>query len=755
MIRAFGASFSSVCALVLPILAANVCDGAEPNAAVKGELQAGWTYVSPVEGPKPYPEGPLWKWSAPEANAIESKERKQDAWIMGLTGAKHPVVLLEVEDVPRIRARLKRGAGPRILEHLRRHATGDEVRMQLEAGASKQRMYWVRLFAEARQIVAAGLYAMLTDKDEVTEEAIAKLITLSGRKVPKHRLNHGSDLSTLAMGYDLLYNYMTPQQRQTVRASLDKSAQSMYLHRPWAGDNAGGNWLGHCWGALGVAGFALQEENRYAADWIRRGRVASVLYLHHTFDPEGADYEAFSRYFAMGIGKVIICCAAERRQGRDFFTYRNSIFNRIVEFASYMLMPSQQDWVAFDDAFARNVDFKGTFAEIAGLTGDPLAQGVFEATYGQTRINVGDPLAAAVWYDPDIRAEKRQNSKRLSLAKAYRGISGEHKGEWSSGHVFLRTGFDSPDDIFFAAQCGSSGGWHGHADQSGFVLCAYGDVLVQDPAIIGSYGQPLCEWMKGPESHSIVLIDGQATPDYTVGDKLNWPKRFRRAGDVDGFVHTQTLDFVSMDFAEGLALNPKIGKAKRAKRYVLFFRHPDRAGYFVIIDDVIKDKLPHRYEWLLHPDKKHKAVKEGPGRFAFTGKVDLKIRMIEPRDPSHETATFEGYGVEYLRIRSRKDRNRGLFFTILYPKKEAMTMPPITEIRQGSVIGAKIGEDIVLLNTDRSGSIDAAGVKSDGELVAIRVSKGAARNAVVLKGSSLTLGGEKVPFANPDAGKDR
>ena len=704
--------------------------------------------VPAVKGNKAYPEGQLWKWRHFGSEAIESKERKQDPWITGLEGAKHPVILFDPADIDKIRERLKRGAGPRILEHLRRHVTADELRMALKAGRNVR---WIREFSDGRQIVSAGLYAMLTGKTEVTKEAITKLIALSGRDIPKNRLPHGSLLLNLALGYDGLYNYMTPQQRQIVRVSLDKCAQSMYLYLPFvgAGDDAGGNWTGHCWSALGIAGFALQEENRYAADWIRQGRVANVLYMHNTFDPEGGDYEAFSRYFAMGIGKVITSAAADRRQGYELFTYRNNIFNRIVEFASYMLMPGNQNWAAFDDAFAKGVNFVGIFAEIAALTDDPLAQGIFEDVYGETRISSGNPLTLSVLYDPNIKAEKRQDSKRLSLAKAFRGLTGDHSGKWSSGHVFLRTGFDSDDDIYFASQCGDTGGWHGHADQTGFVLAAYGDVLVQDPAIIGSYGQPLCEWMKGPEAHSLVLIDGQATPDYTVGDKLNWPDRFFHGGNVDRFVHTETLDFVSMDFAEGLKLNPKVGESKRAKRYVIFLRHPDRKGYFVIVDDVIADDAPHRYEWLLQPDKKHKPVKEAPGQFAFNGRVDLKIRMIEPKDPAHKLATFKGYGVDYLRIRSQEDRTRGLFFTILYPKTMDMVMPQITEIRQGDVIGAKIGEDIVLFNKQRSGSIDAAGVKSDGELVAIRISGGAVKNAVVLRGNSLTVNGQKTAFEKP------
>ena len=50
------------------------------------------------------------------------------------------------------------------------------------------------------------------------------------------------------------------------------------------------------------------------------------------------------------------------------------------------------------------------------------------------------------------------------------------------------------------------------------------------------------------------------------------------------------------------------------------------------------------------------------------------------------------YGVNYLRLRSKEDRARGLVLTVLYPKRKDMTVPPITEIRALGHIQRKRGE---------------------------------------------------------------
>ncbi len=709
-----------VCSLAV---AASFAIAAEPTAPpLVKEVKASDLYTSSIAADKPYSDKVPPKWEDIEPLWAASTERSKPAtWKMSTTGAKHPVILFDPDDLPMIRRRLKKGAGPRILESLKKQA-------------------------EQGKPAEAGLYATITNDKSLTPKAIDNLIRRAKHEPGDSWLSNGGQIYYVALGYDLLYNYMTPEQRELVRTRLDKLAHNAHLRR--AGHTEG-NWLPHIYGALGMAGFALQQENAYADGWILHSRYANLLYLHNTFDPDGAGCEALSRYFAMGMDKVLICFAADRRQGNDFFPYRNNLINQNIEFMAYMLRPDRRAWVPFDDAFIEDVDNPQSFGAVAGLTGDRLAQGLFERQCPSPRTWFGNVALLAAWYNPSVPSELPENSRRLPLARAYWGHRTKHLGLWSSGHVFMRTGFDRRDDILFASQCGDTSGWHGHADQASIYLYAYGDVLVQDPAITGSYHEPLNEWQKGPEAHSQVLIDGQATPDYTVGNKLNWPKRFHHAGEIDGFAHTRTLDFVSMDFVEGLALNPKVGKAKRAKRYVIFFRHPKRTGYFVIIDDVIMDDAPHRYEWLLQPDDKHKAVKEGPGRFAFTGRVDLKIRMVEPSDPAHEMATFEGYGVDYLRLRSSEDRKRGLFVTVLQPKRKGMTLPTVEPIRNIGMVGAKIGEDIVLFRKAPAGTMRSADVETNGELVALRITRGKVSDAVVWGGDVLKFDGKKVEFARP------
>ncbi len=668
------------------------------------------------------------------------------------TAPVHPIVLFTPDDVPQIRQRLADGnMGWIIMSHLQRNAaTGD--------------------------FLARGLYSILTDDLTFAQAAVSSLVSRASGNFGGSWLNNGGLLYDVAMGYDLLYNYMSESQRDYVRSRLEILGEAMYNHDLCVGDGfcfENGNWLVHVWGSMALAGYALEQENPALVEkWIVRGRQITLMYLDNTFDPDGADYEAMCRYLNMSMLKAMMIIGAEGRRGNDYTHYRDGMANKLVEFAVYMLVPYEHQsgrpidwhvfWVPYDDSFATSSDPVSLWGVIASLTQDPLAQWLFETIAPTTpQPYVQDPLAGAIFYDPNVPAAHPDG--QLPLARAYWGHDSNYMGEWSSGHVFMRTGFDDKEIVIFSAQCGDTGGWHGHVDQTGFFLYAYGDKLVFDPAIKGSYHSGLNNFMKGQDCHNIVLIDGESVPFYTVGDVISWPMEYYRdGGKIDGFIHTEYLDFVSMDFVSGLLLNPVFDDFERAKRYAMFFREPNNHAFVVIVDDVIEDDANHLYEWLLHPDDKHVIVKEGPGQFVFegvptsgagfeySGEVDLKIRVIEPQDPSHRTASFPGYGVTYLRVFSQDQRVRGLFLTILYPKKKTgMTMPTITEIRDGTVIGAQIGEDIVLFNKDRDGTINTAGVQSDGELVALRIAGGVVLKAIVMNGTYLNVGGTPTPFEAP------
>ncbi len=376
---------------------------------------------------------------------------------------RHPIVLFDPDDLDMIRERLTRGMGPMIMDHLRQSA-------------------------EARSIVHSGLYSILTDDPSYAQNVISSLINRANQTPGTAWLSNGGQLYEVAMGYDVLYNYMTPSQRNTVRARIEYLSRNIYDH-PMT--HSSGNWLPHVWGSLSFAGYALEAESPNAESWIQRGREVNLMYLDTTFDPEGADTEALCRYFAMGMEKVLMMIGAERHRGTDYTAYRDGLLDKVVEFAAYMLVPYLHQsarpidwkfmWVPYDDSFNVSTDPVATWAAIAGMTGNELAQHLFEVISPTTpKPYVGNSVLAAAYYDPNVPASGPVDHMHLPLAKAYWGISGNDEGQWSSGHVSMRTGFADKESVIFSAQCGDTGGWHGHADPSSFFLSAYGDQLVMD-----------------------------------------------------------------------------------------------------------------------------------------------------------------------------------------------------------------------------------------------------------------------------------
>ena len=65
---ALGTGCAIVAYLAASIQAAEPRGYTRPSGRAKGE----YVYVSPIKGPKPYPEGLPWKWSDLEPKSIES-----------------------------------------------------------------------------------------------------------------------------------------------------------------------------------------------------------------------------------------------------------------------------------------------------------------------------------------------------------------------------------------------------------------------------------------------------------------------------------------------------------------------------------------------------------------------------------------------------------------------------------------------------------------------------------------------------------
>ncbi len=576
--------------------------------------------------------------------------------------------------------------------------------------------------AQALNEVAVA-YA-LTGKKAYGDRGAGYLMRLSQRdfgRNPTRVLGNGEYLDCMAWGYDALYPHLTGQQRRAVRERLDLEAQWLWvaartqckdtIHGWWASDH-GNNWQAVTAGGLGMAALALQGEDRYADMWLDEAVAQVKMLMNGGFDADGAYFESpmYHKYAMEYL--TTFASALLRSGGENLFEYRDQVLRKSCLYNLYMMEPTRDHFAPFNDG--RRLAGRppealhpagAYFARIAAIHKDGLIQWLFDSMYGPGRrfpvwnFQHGHP-DSVVWYDDSVPAEDPGMSTRLALARYWP----EH------GRVALRTGWNDPNGILFAMECGEYGS-HGHADQGSFVLTACGEHLVDDTGYGG--------WEAQSEAHSVVLIDGKGQHNSGM------------LGAIHDFLHTDALDYFEADSTAAYA------PAEFVTRNVLFMR----PAYFIIADRIKKDDAPHAYQWLLHaqvlPPTTEILVRDADQVTFKAGKASLEVRLFSPDDANIEPVEKNKH--RFLRVTPRTRQREARFLALLYPTSRQHVLPRVSSVRTDDLVGCHVGDDTVLWAT-RPGQWHHGTVNTDARLAAIRQSP----PAVFVK-SATTL--EAKPFA--------
>jgi hypothetical protein len=215
----------------------------------------------------------------------------------------------------------------------------------------------------------------------------------------------------------------------------------------------------------------------------------------------------------------------------------------------------------------------------------------------------------------------------------------------------------------------------------------------------------------------VVLIDGEGQ------------RKSGMLGAIRDFLHTPAVDYFEADST------PAYSPAQRVTRHVLFMR----PGYFVIVDDVRKDDATHDYQWLLHSTVQLSTTEikvRRPDHIAFVAeRAALEVRMLSPEAPRSEVVEKQGH--TFLSVATPQKVDEVTFLAVLYPTSAEHRMSPLTPVRADDLVGAKVGDDLVLW-AHRDEQWEHAGLKTDARFAACRQ---APQSVFVKSARSLAWGG--------------
>ena len=596
-------------------------------------------------------------------------------------------------------------------------------------------------------------------------------------------LRQAGMIRTMSIAYDCLYEHLGADLQDRMRRRIENETRNLYMQAVtgawWASKNRANNWQAVCNSGIGMGGLALAGEADMADELLAWGKDQCKIYLRTTLAADGSCREAYSSYFNYGVGSALsFLFMLNNATGENLLGYDNDVLARTVDFSLYLMHPQRDGFCQFDDTnFGYQMNGVTIMAGLAKYKQDPLAQWMVRnyagPESGRDKLpgwRSWEQIYLLLWYDPNLATIDPEQSDRTPLARAYDEPGEPGLQRWSSGHVVMRTGFSSKDDICLMTQCGDSGGYHGHADQGSFVLDAYGGHLVGDVGKYGGYGGIGNNWAHGPDSHSIVTIDGKSQ----VSNHQALDGRKERDGTIDAFVHSRFVDYTLANSkpAYDAGKNP----VTRAKRHFLFVRKSQRRGYFVLIDDLAKpDDDEHVYSWRLQGTHFHRAVlDETAAAFSFVPSDDnywnrggayaegkgasLQVLFATPGEPKMNVVASqkvrgwlkgkasppEGtdtFFPPYVTV--EQTAKRGLFAALLYPesKRLGVKMPPVERINDEGRVGFRVGEDLILFRT-AGGTIKANGVETDAQMLLI-TGEGKGREFFVTGATYLISGGKE------------
>ena len=582
-------------------------------------------------------------------------------------------------------------------------------------------------------------------------------------------LYHAGTLRVMATGYDHLYDYMTPAQRDTVRRRLDKEAMWMYVQSLtqawWSPDGRANNWQAVTHTGLGFAGLVLKDESLRAPQYLDWAKYQNKLYVKTTLSASGSCREAYGSYYTYGLGNANAFFAVLKNvTGEDLMDYDNGVMQKTVPYSIYMLDPLMDGFCSFDDASHQSTTPATVMASMVKYKQDPLAQWMVQNYMGEYSSKSSYPgwraweqLFPLLWHDGNVPMEDPDTSPRTPLAKAFIEDGPAGEGRWGSGHVIMRTGFTSPDDIWFVLQSGDSGGYHGHVDQGSFILNAYGGHLVTD--------RNRDDWSREYASHSLVLID-----DVSQVNDHRWGNgRMTRDGTVDDFYHDVNIGDYALANSK-IAYDAGPHPVDRSLRHVMFIRKPNRQGYFVIADDV-QSSTPgnHNYSWLLQSANWHSVALSNDGTFRINESGDryyryndyqgrqaeLQVMFATPQNPTMKVVTHEFDDPTKSKIipyvEATQNAERGLFVTLLFPESDRLGIytPTVTRIDDGNLAGFELGGDLVLFN--KAGGVWVHDdIQSDARMIYLDRSNPGEISYLVAGATTLHVDGEEI-FSAPTA----
>jgi hypothetical protein len=600
-------------------------------------------------------------------SAAEAKQGPQEDAILNPLRKGHPRLIALEADIERVREMVQKVS----LAKEYHDALRAQAERYVKEPLLKYELVGPRLLHVSRaavdRIYTLGLLHRLDGDAEFAERAVRELLNVCGFKDwhPSHFLDTAEMTHAAAIGYDWLYDKLTPEQRHTVvEAIVQKGllpAKKVYDGDGWWA-KCTHNWNQVCNGGIAIGALAIADEKPDLAAEILTAARRSIVRAMKSYEPEGGWNEGPGYWHYATRYNVYYLAALQSALGSDLGLLAEMPgFSKAGDFRFYFCGPAGRTF-----NYADAGDRAGRAAEMFWL-----ARTFDTPRYAWHQRDCGGRPDALdlLWLDPRGQGPK---ADKMPLDRTFRGVEA----------VFLRSAWEERDAVFIGFKGGDNRANHSHLDLGTFVLDALGarwalDLGGDDYNLPAYFGNKRWTYYRlRTEGHNTLTVAGE---------------------NQDPAAKAPVVAFHSAEArAFGIAdLTQAYKQATRCWRGIALLNRRD-----VLIQDEVELKAPAEVVWTLHTPAGVQA--NGATATLKQGESFLRATILEPRDAKFETASAtppkpqaQNEGVTRLLVRLPAAAQARVAILLAPYRGEAPATPPpaVAPLRQwiaeapGSAVG--------------------------------------------------------------------
>ena len=431
--------------------------------------------------------------------------------------ANHPRLILRQGDIEAVRQKIENDQPLLIIHDVIERRTNDF----LIAEPTKYRMVGKRLLGRCRAVlerVCYCSYMYLVSGDESYARRAEKEMLAAADFVswnPSHFLDVGEMTTALAIGYDWLYDWLSPESRKIIEdAIIEKGLRTAGKKKWWSKTH--NNWNQVCNGGLAMGALAVyeripEEAQAIIAEALKNNPIAQKEYGPDGVYPEGSGYWEYGTWY-----EVMLIESLRTALGTSFDLEKAPGFLESAKFMNFMSTPTGATYNFSDCGNPSNMI-------------NPLLYWF--------ALETGD--MSLVWQDRErlINEEKFRGINRqapIAMLFASRCDTKDIRpiqdifwvGDGTQPVFLYRKGFASKEDSYLGVKGGSPKNSHAHMDGGSFIYEWAGvrwavELGNQDYHSLESKGIGI--WKKGQNSQrwQVYRLNNYSHNTLTINDKLH------------------------------------------------------------------------------------------------------------------------------------------------------------------------------------------------------------------------------------------